>query len=374
VRVSPIRPPRFSLERKSPGHLVLQASSGATAHLFVLEEDILRVLVISPGRRNLPRTWAVAPGGDDGPIAGRRRSDLTGFSTAKFLCRETADRLGVATKRIRLTVERIGFLCTWEMRAGGRRWLEAARDRPTQAYNFGWWDDRVYHYLARDPAEKYFGLGEHSGDLDLTGRRLVLRASDALGYSAKSSDPLYKHLPFYVTWRPSANLAFGIFYDTFSDCAFDFGCERSAYHGLFRSFIADHGILDYYVIAGPSVAEVVRRFTWLTGRPALLPKWSLGYSASGMRYTEAPDAQEQMYKFLARCERHGVPCDSFHLSSGYTSVGRRRYLFHWNRDKFPDPRGLSRHSCRRVCDCARTSSRGYCETIRGSRRHGGSGC
>jgi alpha-glucosidase len=148
-------------------------------------------------------------------------------------------------------------------------------------------------------------------------------------------------VPFYITWRPSANLAFGIFYDTFSDCAFDFGCERSAYHGLFRSFIADHGILDYYVIAGPSVAEVVRRFTWLTGRPALLPKWSLGYSASGMSYTEAPDAQEQMYKFLARCERHGVPCDSFHLSSGYTSVSGRRYLFHWNRDKFPDPRGLS---------------------------------
>jgi alpha-glucosidase len=341
VRVSPIRPPRFSLERESRGHLVLRASSGATAHLFVLEEDILRVLVISPGRRDLPRTWAVAPGADDGPIAGRRRRDLTGFSTPGFLCHETADRLDVATKRIRLTVERTGFLCTWEMRAGGRRWLDAARDRPTQAYNFGWWDDRVYHYLARDPAEKYFGLGEHSGDLDLTGRRLVLRASDALGYSAKSSDPLYKHLPFYITWRPSANLAFGIFYDTFSDCAFDFGCERSAYHGLFRSFIADHGILDYYVIAGPSVAEVVRRFTWLTGRPALLPKWSLGYSASGMSYTEAPDAQEQMYKFLARCERHGVPCDSFHLSSGYTSVGGRRYLFHWNHGKFPDPRRLS---------------------------------
>jgi alpha-glucosidase len=130
VRVSPIRPPRFSLERESRGHLVLQASSGAAAPLFVLEEDILRVLFISPGRRDLPRTWAVAPGADDGPIAGRRRSDRTGFSMPKFSCHETVDRLGVATKRIRLTVERIGFLCTWEMRAGGRRWLEAARDRP----------------------------------------------------------------------------------------------------------------------------------------------------------------------------------------------------------------------------------------------------
>ena len=246
VRVSPIRPPRFSLERESRGHLVLRAGSGAVAHLFVLEEDLFRVLVIPPRRHDLPRTWAIAPGAEDGPIAGRRRSDLAGFSTPKFFCRETAERLVVATKRIRLTVERSGFLCTWAMRTDDGRWLDAARDRPTQAYNFGWWDQRVYHYLARDPAEKYFGLGEHSGDLDLTGRRLVLSASDALGYNAKSSDPLYKHLPFYVTCRPRAHLAFGIFYDTLSNCAFDFGCELSAYHGLFRSFIADHGILDYY--------------------------------------------------------------------------------------------------------------------------------
>ena len=60
-----------------------------------------------------------------------------------------------------------------------------------------------------------------------------------------------------------------------------------------------------------------------------------------MSYTEAPDAQKQMYEFLARCERHGVPCDSFHLSSSYTCVAGKRYLFHWNHGKFPDPHRLS---------------------------------
>ena len=30
-------------------------------------------------------------------------------------------------------------------------------------------------------------------------------------------------------------------------------------------------------------------------------------------------------------------CDSFHFGSGYTSIGNRRYVFNWNRDKFPDP-------------------------------------
>jgi alpha-glucosidase len=31
---------------------------------------------------------------------------------------------------------------------------------------------------------------------------------------------------------------------------------------------------------------------------------------------------------------------SFHLSSGYTSIGDKRYVFHWNREKFPDVRGF----------------------------------
>ena len=39
-----------------------------------------------------------------------------------------------------------------------------------------------------------------------------------------------------------------------------------------------------------------------------------------MTYTDAPNAQEQMNEFLMGCEKHDILCDSFHLSSGYTSL------------------------------------------------------
>ncbi|HXD52820.1 MAG TPA: TIM-barrel domain-containing protein, partial [Burkholderiales bacterium] len=175
------------------------------------------------------------------------------------------------------------------------------------------------------------------------GRRIRLANTDALGYSARTSDPLYKHIPFAITRDRQTNAAFGLFYDTLSDCEFDFGSERSNYHGFYRSFRAEHGDLDYYVIAGPTVAEVTRRFTWLTGRPAFAPRWSLGYSGSTMSYTDAPDAQARMNEFLVNCERHDILCESFHLSSGYTSIGAKRYVFHWNHDKFPDPSAFVAH-------------------------------
>jgi alpha-glucosidase len=335
MRPSIARPPRFRLAGREGPRVTLVSDAGFEVDIFVLEPDVFRVLHRPPGGLRGPRTWAIAPGAEAVADAGRDRSDVSGFSHPDFTLDEAAGRLVVATDRLRLTVRLAGLTCKWEMAGAG--WQTIARDRPTQAYNFGAWGPGVAHYLVRDPEERYFGLGERSGELDRAGRRFRMSNVDAMGYDARTSDPLYKHIPFYITRHGSTGLAFGLFYDTYADCEFDLGAERSNYHGLFRSFRAEAGDLDYYVIAGPAVADVTRRFTWLTGRPAFLPRWGLGYSGSTMSYTDADDAQARLSEFIDNCRRHDILCDSFHLSSGYTSIGPRRYVFHWNREKFPDP-------------------------------------
>jgi alpha-glucosidase len=160
-----------------------------------------------------------------------------------------------------------------------------------------------------------------------------------MGYDAETSDPQYKSIP-YVLVADEAGRCHGAFYDTVADVAFDFGRELDNYHGFYRHIVADHGDVDLWMIAGPDPLAVTRRFTWLTGRPALMPRWSLGYSGSTMTYTDAPDAAAQMGGFLEKLAEHDIGCTSFHLSSGYTSIGDKRYVFHWNRDKFPDPKAF----------------------------------
>jgi len=334
-------PPLFRIRAKARGRVELASSTQAAAHIFVLEDDIVRVMVLPDGAPRMPATWAIAPGLDDVPVEGRDRFDVSNFTCPEFTLAEQAEWISIETPRIRLRIGLRGLGCQWAIRVNGQ-WIDAAADRPTQAYNFGWWDDKVYHYLVRDREEMYFGLGERSGETNRAGRRLRMCNIDAMGYSARSSDPLYKHIPFYITWKPRPRLAFGLFYDTLADGAFDMGCELDNYHGLYRYFTADHGDLDYYFVAGPQVADVTQRFTWLTGRPAFMPRWSLGYSGSTMSYTDAPDAQKRMGEFLERCAEHRIPCSSFHLSSGYTSIGGKRCVFTWNRDKFPDPAAFAR--------------------------------
>lgn len=335
-------PPVFALTDTNGAVLTLRTEAGVTAHVFVLEEDILRVMVLPNGTLTLAQTWAICPGGDDVASEGRDRFDLSGFSLPDFAVEQGVGSLIITTKKLRLTITLAGFFCRWESWINGV-WQVAAADRPTQAYNFGWWDRRVYHYLQRFEDEMYFGLGERAGSTNRAGQSYDMRCIDAMGYSARTTDPLYKHIPFYLTWRKAAKVPLGLFYDTLSDCRFDMGRELDNYHGHYRSFIADHGDLDYYVIGGETLAEVTRRYTWLTGTPAMMPKWSLGYSGSTMSYTDAPDAQIQMNEFLAKCAEHDIVCESFHLSSGYTSIGDKRYVFNWNREKFPDPFAFAHH-------------------------------
>jgi alpha-glucosidase len=69
----------------------------------------------------------------------------------------------------------------------------------------------------------------------------------------------------------------------------------------------------------------------------------LGYLGSTMSYTESPNAQEQLAQFVQLCKQHKMPCDLFHLSSGYsTGSDGKRYVFTWNKSKVPNPKEMTK--------------------------------
>jgi alpha-glucosidase len=319
---------------------------GFRLELFFLDAHLVRLLVLRPEGFRVPRTWSLSPelaGGAD-PIDGRDRLDLTGFPGVPILSAgETEAGITIETTLIRVAVRRSPLALSWSFRASERAHFQPVlQDRPAEAYCFERRGPRFVHCLVREVSDHYYGFGEKSGDANKHGRRLRMRTTDALGYDAETSDPLYKHIPFYITVRPaSGGPAAGLFYDNLSHGAFDLGQEIDAYHGLYRSFEASDGDLDLYLMFGREVRDVVTRFTALTGRTAFPPRWSLSYSGSTMQYTEAADAGAQLAGFLARLQEHGIPCRSFHLSSGYTKRGDKRYVFTWDKDRFPHPLALA---------------------------------
>jgi len=307
---------------------------GAELRLGILEQDVGRVVLSIDGRHRLDRGWSIAPGGLEPPYEGRPRASTEGFACPEASVTEQDGRIVLEGPDLTAVVTLSPFGIAWHRHGESRPFLQ---DRPTQAYFLSRKTSAVQHVMARDGAERHYGIGDKAGPLDHTGRRFKIDAVDPCGFDAELSDPLYKMIPFLIVDGPTG--AHGIFYDNLAVAEMDLGCTIDNYHGLFRSYSAQDGDLDFYVLAGPHVPDVVRRFSWLTGGQAFAPKWSLGFATTSMTIADAPDADARISDYIDKCRHHQIPCDSFHFGSGYTSIGPRRYAFNWNRDKFPDPAG-----------------------------------
>ena len=302
----------------------------------VLDQTLFRVSLLKDGAWRLDRGWSVAPDGEM-PWEGRLRNDLSGHPCPGFTVEE-GEALTVATDAMRVVI-RAPLHLTWQ-RKDGDGWQTFAEERPTGAVLLGLRDNRHEHFLRRFPGETVYGLGEKAGRLERSGRRYEMRSLDAMGYDAETTDPLYKHVPFTMTRTPEAG-CWSIYYDNLASAWFDLGNEIDNYHLAYRAYRAADGDLDYYMRWAPALVDLTKAQVRLTGGTAFPPRWTLGYSGSTMTYTDAPDAQAQLEGFLSQLAEHDIPCDSFQMSSGYTSIGPKRYVFNWNTDKFPDARAMT---------------------------------
>lgn len=320
-------------------HINIQCERGIGLHIFILEKDIFRIAFTRNNKFKVPSTWSISPNSDDVQWQGRDKWSVEGFSLPDYEVKQFANSLEISTACLKVIIHQPLYL-EWQRKVDDE-WKTFISDRKTGAYLFGVSNTNVAHYLNRNINEKYYGLGEKTGNLNRHGRRFEMRNIDAMGYNAEYMDPLYKHIPFYITH--TEDTSYGIYYDNLAPCWFILGSEIDNYHAYYRNYKAEDGDLDYYMILGPKIIDVTKKYTKLTGGTIFGPRWSLGYSGSTMSYTDAPDAQEQLKQFVDLCRKHNIPCDSFQLSSGYTSINGKRYVFNWNYDKVPQPKLMSKY-------------------------------
>ena len=177
--------------------------------------------------------------------------------------------------------------------------------------------------------EAFYGLGDKTGFLNKRGYEYVMWNTDDPAPQMDNFKSLYKSIPFFITLRDDA--VFGLFYDNPYRSCFDMGKESDEYYW----YGAADGNLDYYLIAGDSMAEVVGGYTYLTGTAPLPQKWTLGYQQC--RWSYMSDAEvRSVAEHMRKC---GIPCDAIHLDIDYMD---RYKVFTWTPDqeRYPDPEKL----------------------------------
>lgn len=318
---------QFSLVDSGNGYR-LYKSDNINARLDFVSDSAIRVAIYKDNEEMLP-TFNVAPN-NEMSVKGRNRLSLDGFNVV-----EPVESLNgfILPCGVEINVNLNNFLLSYYFK---KKKLFA--DRAPLAYNFENEFGRDFiHYVSREENEKIFGLGDKGGSLNKAGRSFTIETTDTMGYDASSSDPLYKHIPFYICENSVAS--YGIFYDTSDTSFFDFGREHNNYYEPYKLFKTEDNALVYYVFFG-SKLEILKQLSKLSGKQAFPPRWSFDYCASTMAYTDAPDSENQMNMFLDKIHELNLPCSGFYLSSGYTSIGNQRCVFNWNTDKFPNPKAF----------------------------------
>ena len=191
------------------------------------------------------------------------------------------------------------------------------------------WQGRVAHVVAQDRVARYFGVGEQPFGLERSGSTYPFWNTDR-GIQPGQT-PVYSSFPFIL--RVKDGVAHGMLYDNPFKAELDVGARFKDALAYTAEGGIDGGELRYYVFRGPGLDSVMARYTRLTGRTPLPPRWALGYHQS--RYSYHPDTQ--VVNLATEFRRRGIPADVIHLDIHFMNGYR---VFTWNPVEFPHPKRL----------------------------------
>ncbi len=277
--------------------------------IAAFDEGVMRVRYVprtSPGRDH---SWAVLPSAERPTVTIEQTSGATEIRSAAIHARVQHSPLRVAF-----------------FDANGNS-LDA--DDPLRGIGVVGDSVRVWKQLR--PNDQVYGFGQKNGRLNKRGwaqggYHYTMWNSDTFAYDS-STDPTYVSVPFYLVLREGT--AYGVYFDNTHRSSFDIGREAPD----LLSFGATGGELDYYVIAGPTPKDVIARYTRLTGRMPMPPRWALGFHQS--RWSYHPASKVQWIADTFRSKR--IPADTLWLDIDYQQDFKP---FTWDRAQFPDPAGL----------------------------------
>ena len=178
--------------------------------------------------------------------------------------------------------------------------------------------------LGLSVGELVYGLGERFTAYTKNGQSVELWNEDG-GTNTPIS---YKNIPFYIT-----NKGYGVLVNHPEKISFEIGTEIVTK----VQFSVEGNELDYFLINGPTMKEVLERYTDLSGKPTLPATWTFGLWLS-TSFTTNYDEKTVMSFIDGMLERK-IPLRVFHFDC-YWMKEFHWSSFIWDDRVFPDPAGM----------------------------------
>ncbi len=185
-------------------------------------------------------------------------------------------------------------------------------------------DTYIRQQLSIGVGELLYGLGERFTPFTKNGQSVDIWNADG----GTSTEQSYKNIPFYVS-----NKGYGVFVNHPEKVSFEMGTEMVTK----AEFSVEGTYLDYFLINGPEMKDVLVRYTDITGKPSLPAPWTFGLWLSTSFTTNYDEAT--VMSFIDGMLDRGIPLRTFHFDCFWMKE------FHWSdflwdNRVFPDPAGM----------------------------------
>ena len=178
--------------------------------------------------------------------------------------------------------------------------------------------------LSLSVGETVYGLGERFTPFVRNGQSIDVWNEDG----GTSTEQSYKNIPFYLTSK-----GYGVFVNHPEKVSFEVGSELVTK----VQFSVPGEVLDYYIIAGDDMKDVIKNYTSLTGKPALPPSWTFGLWLS-TSFTTNYD-EKTVNEFIDGMSDRDIPLQVFHFDC-FWMKDFNWCNFEWDTRVFPDPKGM----------------------------------
>lgn len=202
-------------------------------------------------------------------------------------------------------------------------------------------DNSWFHFTEMEPDLHIYGLGERASSLNLRGGEYQIWNTDPRGSYGTGQDPIYLNIPAYLGMHEVGSYL--IFYENSYKSTFSFQDVKPAFlvgadlpldaNEEIATVQFENGALRYYFFPG-SPEHVIKLLTRLTGRPAMPPRWALGYHQSRWGYK----SESEIRAIADGFSKHDIPISAIHLDIDYMNGYR---VFTVDDQRFPNLAGLS---------------------------------
>lgn len=182
----------------------------------------------------------------------------------------------------------------------------------------------IREMLKISPGEYIYGLGERFTAYLKNGQTVNMWNEDG----GTCSEIAYKNVPFFVS-----NRKYGVLVNYCGIVSYEVGTEIVSK----TQFTVPEEKMEYFLIAGDSIKDVMKTYTDLSGKPALPPAWSFGLWLSTSFTTDYDE--HVVSSFIDGMSKRNIPLNVFHFDcfwmDAYTWCGME-----FDKKTFPNPKEI----------------------------------